>query len=71
MELETAFHIIAIVFMAIMLILVISLVVAVFVIKARINKLQNTIGEKFGLAKNAAGKAVIGLNTLKYFIKKP
>jgi cell division protein FtsL len=44
--LEQAFYIIAIVFMGVMFILIIALVVTVFVIRSKINKIQKTIEEK-------------------------
>lgn len=66
MELETVFYIIAIVFMVLMFILILLLVTAALIIRAKINKLQ----DKAGQAKSMAMKAMVGLNTLRYFIKK-
>lgn len=70
MELETAFYIIAIVFMSLMLILIAALLVVVLVIRAKINRFQNMLEDRVDQAKSAAGKAAIGLKTLRYFIKK-
>jgi hypothetical protein len=70
MELETAFYIVAIVYMGLMFILFIALLAAVLVIKAKINKLHDSVDAKINLAKSVAGKGLIGLNTLRYFIKK-
>ncbi len=44
--LETTFYIMAIVFMAVMFLLMIAVVVAVFAIRARIQQLERTISDK-------------------------
>jgi cell division protein FtsL len=44
--LQEAFYIIAIVFMAVMFILIIALVASVLVIRSKVNKIQRTIEEK-------------------------
>lgn len=44
--LETAFYIIGIVFMGLMLILLVALVAAVFVIRAKINHIHNIVEDK-------------------------
>jgi hypothetical protein len=54
--LEQAFYIIGIVFMSLMLLLFIGLVVAVFVIKAKINRIHDNIEHKIDLATNLASK---------------
>jgi hypothetical protein len=46
MELQTAFYIIGIVFMSLMLVLLIALVVAVFVIRAKIISIHDQIEDK-------------------------
>jgi cell division protein FtsL len=52
--LEEAFYIIAIIFMGVVFILIIALVTAVFVIKAKINKIHDTIEEKVNSLTNLA-----------------
>jgi cell division protein FtsL len=44
--LQEAFYIIAIVFMGVMFILIIALVIAVFVIRSKVNHIQQTIEDK-------------------------
>jgi cell division protein FtsL len=44
--LQEAFYIISIVFMGVMFILIISLVISVFVIRSKVNKIQRTIEDK-------------------------
>jgi ABC-type multidrug transport system fused ATPase/permease subunit len=70
MDLQNAFYIIGIVFMSVMLILFIVLLTAVLVIKSKINKAHDMIDEKLSKVKSMAGKASIGINTVKYFVKK-
>lgn len=70
MELETAFYIAALVYMGIMFILFIALLIAVFVIKAKINRLHAMVDEKVELAKTTITKASAGFSALKYFLKK-
>ncbi|MBW3568558.1 hypothetical protein KY385_00300 [Candidatus Parcubacteria bacterium] len=70
MDLETVYYIIAIVFMALMLTLIFLLVAAALVIRAKINRLHSMLDDKAGQAKAMAVRAMIGLNTLRYFIKK-
>ena len=55
-DLETAFYIMGIVFMSIMLVLVIALVVAVFVIRSKIVKMQRQIEERIDAVTDIAGK---------------
>ena len=52
--LQEAFYIIAIVFMAIMFVLIIALVAAVFVIRSKINKIQQTIEERVDMVTHLA-----------------
>jgi cell division protein FtsL len=54
--LEEAFYIIAIVFMSVMFVLVIALVVAVFVIRAKINKIHHMIDSKVNTITSLAEK---------------
>jgi cell division protein FtsL len=52
--LEQTFYIMAIVFMSLMFILMIAIVVAIFVIKAKINKIHQQIDEKIDQLTNFA-----------------
>ena len=49
MELETAFYIIGIIFMSLMLLLMLGLVIAVLVIRAKINAIHKQIDDKLHL----------------------
>lgn len=49
MELETVFYVIGIIFMTVMLVLVIALVTAVFVIRAKIVAMHDKIEQKLSL----------------------
>ena len=63
--LQEAFYIIAIVFMGVMFILLIALVTAVFVIRNKINKIQENIESKINAVTNIAerGGEIAGLAT--------
>lgn len=52
--LQEAFYIIAIVFMGVMFILLIALVAAVFVIRNKINRIQQQIEDRINLVTNIA-----------------
>jgi predicted Holliday junction resolvase-like endonuclease len=54
--LQEAFYIIAIVFMGVMFVLVIALVVAVFVIRSKINHIQRTIESRINTVTTLAEK---------------
>jgi hypothetical protein len=69
MELQTAFYIMSIVFMSVMLILIAVLVAAVLVIKAKVNKVHDTIEAKVNQAKALTSKFSIALNTIKFFVR--
>jgi cell division protein FtsL len=55
--LEQAFYVMSIVYMSIMLILVACLVVAVFVIRSKVNHIQQQIEEKINSVTNIAEKS--------------
>lgn len=61
MELETAFYIIGIIFMSVMLILVVALVVTVFVIRSKIVAIHDKIDEKLQFFTNltTVGKKIM------------
>lgn len=69
MELETAFYIIAIVYMGLMFILCIALLVVALIIKSKINKIQRMVDYRVDQVKSVGDKAIIVLDTLRYFIK--
>lgn len=50
MELQTAFYIVALIFMGLMLILFSVLIVAVLVIRAKVNAIHRHVEEKLGVA---------------------
>jgi hypothetical protein len=52
MDLQTAYYIVALIFMGLMLILFLVLVVAVLVIRAKVNAIHRHIEEKLGFALN-------------------
>jgi len=68
--LETAFYIVGLVFMGLMLLLVFAILTAVLVIKSKINHLHNTINEKVNNVKDAAAKVTAILGTVRHFVKR-
>jgi hypothetical protein len=56
MELQTAFYIIGIVFMSLMILMFIALLAAVLVIKSKIDKLHRMVDDKVNQAKSIADK---------------
>lgn len=54
MELETAFHWIAIVFMTLCLLIMIGIAIAIFKIKKKINEIHHRIDEKINMITNIA-----------------
>ncbi len=54
MELETSFYIIGIVFMSLMLLITIAAVVAIFVIKSKIDAIHRRVEEKLSVVTNIA-----------------
>jgi hypothetical protein len=54
MELQNAFYILAIVFMSLMLLIMIAIVIAIFVIKSKINAIHRRIEEKLAIINNIA-----------------
>ena len=55
--LEQAFYIIAIIFMSLMFIMIALLVIGVFIIRAKINRIHDTIENKVELAASLTGVA--------------
>ena len=63
--LEEAFYIVGIVYMGISLLLIIGLVVAVFVIRAKIVSLENMVKEKIDMVTSMGERAGEVINTVK------
>jgi hypothetical protein len=57
MDLQTAFYIIGIIFMGVMLLLVVGILVVVLVIKTKINHVHRVINEKIGAVRDVTDKA--------------
>lgn len=70
MDLQTTFYILGIIFMAVMLILVFAILIAVLVIKAKVNKVHRMIDEKVNTVKNVAEKLSMALSAFKHFAKR-
>lgn len=68
--LETAFYIVALVYMGIMLVLFIALLAAVLVIKKKVDHLHHMVDERVEQVKNAADKVATLVATVKHFVKK-
>jgi cell division protein FtsL len=68
--LETAFYIVALIYMGIMLILFIALLTAVLVIKKKVDHLHQMVDERVEQVKNAADKVATLVATVKHFVKK-
>ncbi len=62
MELQETFYILGIVFMSLMLLIMVGLVIAVFIIKAKINAIHQKIDDKLALINNIAhlGSDIVG-----------
>lgn len=54
MDLQTAFYIIGIIFMSLMLLLTIGIIVAIMVLRAKINAIHRQIDEKLSIFTNIA-----------------
>ena len=70
MELETVFYVVGIVFMGLMTAMLIALLAAVLVIKARIDTLHSIVGERIDQARFIGAKVATGLMMLRRFIKR-
>lgn len=56
--------------MGLMIALIIAVLAAILVIKAKINKVHDMIDKRANQAKAVASKLSVGLNVLKHFVKK-
>lgn len=70
MDLQTVFYIIGIVFMVIMILLIATLVAAVFVIRSKIISLEATILQKFAAVAKVTSKGSMALYALRYFLRR-
>ena len=70
MELETAFYIVGIIFMTLMTGVLIALLIAVLVIKAKINKLHDMVGERVDQVKAVGSKLAMGFAMVRNFVKR-
>lgn len=68
--LETAFYIIGIVYMGISLLLLVAVIAAVFVIRAKIVSLENIIKDKLSLVTNITGRAADVVDTITKITKR-
>lgn len=64
-DLQTAFYIVGIIFMGLMLLLALVIVVAVLVIRAKINAIHRRVEEKLGHVAEWAEKGSAVLGTIK------
>lgn len=69
-SLETAFYIVALIYMALMFALFIALLVAVLVIKKKINNVHDMVEQKVNQVMAVADKASVAVKTVKNFVKK-
>lgn len=70
MELETTFYIVSLVYMGLMFVLFVALLIAVLVIKAKINRLHRMVDDKVAAAQSLVGKVAIGISTIRHFVKR-
>ena len=68
--LQTAFYIVGIVYMGISLILILGVVTAVFVIRAKIVSLENMVKEKLETITSFSSKAAEAINLAKKITKR-
>jgi hypothetical protein len=69
MELQTAFYVIAIIYMIVGLVLFSILLAAVLYIRSKINHFSDMVEERIDQVQSVSTKAIVGLNALKYFMK--
>ncbi len=70
MDLQTAYYITSIVFMVLMSILVITLFIALLVIRSKVNKASKKINQRIAQAKFLTSKFGLGLNVFGRFARK-
>lgn len=69
-ELQTAYYIVGIIFMGLMLLIGVVTVIAVLVIRAKINAIHQRIEDKLGQVANWAEKSVSVIDTIKKVTNK-
>jgi hypothetical protein len=62
MDLQDTFYILGIVYMSLMLLIMLALVIAVFIIKRKVNEIHRKIDEKLAIVNNIAhlGSDIVG-----------
>jgi uncharacterized protein YoxC len=68
-DLQTAFYIIGIIYMSLMFLLAIAAVVALFVIKSKINHVQRMVDKRMQVVRDIADRISTILRTAKYFLR--
>jgi hypothetical protein len=69
-DLQTAFYIVGIIFMGVMLLLVFGILAAVLVIKTKINHMHQMVNEKVNAVKDATAKLTAIFGTVRHFVKR-
>lgn len=70
MDLQTAFYIISIIYMCLMIILFIVIASAVLIIKAKIDKVDNMIDYRVTQVKTFTNKVSYGIHFIKNLVSK-
>jgi hypothetical protein len=70
MGLQTAFYIIGIIFMTVMLLLTIGILVALWVIKSKINRMHQAIDQKLATAQDAIHKGTAIFRILRIIFSR-
>jgi hypothetical protein len=68
-DLETAFYILGIVYMSVMLVLIIGLLITALVIKNKVDRMHRMIEEKVNAVRDVTDKAAVVMRTLRHFVK--
>lgn len=70
MELETVFYVLGIVFMTLMLVIITSLVIGVFLIKKKIDRIHDAIEDKMMVISSAVEAGKRGTRAVKNVVRK-
>jgi ABC-type multidrug transport system fused ATPase/permease subunit len=68
--LQTTFYIVSLIYMGLMFALFIALLVAVLVIKKKVNAVHQMVDEKLAQVRAVTDKANIALKTVQHFVKR-
>jgi hypothetical protein len=68
--LQTVFYVVGIVYMVVGLIVLLGILSAVLVIKAKINKVHDAVDQKINQVKNVSAQASLILSTIRRFVKR-